>query len=61
MAQKACKNCKMVYEGHECPNCGSKESADKFQGKIIVVNPEQSEIAKNIKTGKKGTYAIKLG
>ena len=58
---KVCKNCKMIYEGNECPNCQSKESAENFKGKLTILNPENSEIAKNLKITKKGNYAIKLG
>ncbi len=57
--QKACKNCNLIYEGDECPNCGSKETTDMFKGKIIVLNPEKSELSKKLKLHKKGTYAIK--
>jgi len=60
--EKACKNCKRVVEsGNKCPNCGSEELADSFKGKVTVLNPEQSEIAKNLNIKNKGTYAIKLG
>ena len=31
--EKACKICKRIYEGDKCPNCGSKEFSDSFQGK----------------------------
>ncbi|MEK6875425.1 MAG: transcription elongation factor subunit Spt4 [Nanoarchaeota archaeon] len=57
--QKACKICKMIYEGSKCPNCDSKESIDNFKGRIIVLNPEKSEIAQKIKLTKKGNFAIK--
>ena len=33
--QKACKDCKTVYEGGtKCPKCGSGESTESFKGKI---------------------------
>ena len=51
----------MIVEGNKCPHCGSQEIADNSKGKIIVLNPEQSEVAKNIKIKDKGSYAIKLG
>ena len=49
----------MVYEGSECPNCGSRESTDSFKGKVIIINPEKSEIAGKLKIKKPGVYAIK--
>ncbi len=59
--EKACKICKFIYEGSSCPKCGSHEAADSFKGKVIVIKPEESEIAKNLNIKDKGTYAIKLG
>ena len=58
--EKACKNCKLIYEGDTCPSCAKKESSDTFKGKVEIVNPEKSEIAKQLKINKNGLYAIKL-
>ena len=58
--EKACKQCKMVYEGMKCPNCQSSEGVDGFKGKITVLDAEQSEIAKNLGLKGKGVYAIRL-
>ncbi|HTZ41788.1 MAG TPA: transcription elongation factor subunit Spt4 [Candidatus Omnitrophota bacterium] len=58
--QKACKICKKVYEGDKCPNCGSKESSDSFKGRIVVMNPEKSEIAPKLGLKDKGNFAVKL-
>jgi len=60
MAKKTCKNCKMIYEGDKCPNCGSQEYTDSSKGRVIILNPESSEVAKNLKLTGKGSYAIKL-
>lgn len=60
-AQKACKQCKTIVEGSKCPHCGSQEIAENSKGKVIILNSEQSEVAKNIKIKDKGSYAIKLG
>ncbi|MDP1695642.1 MAG: transcription elongation factor subunit Spt4 [archaeon] len=57
---KACRQCKTIYEGSKCPKCGSEEFSDSSKGKIIILNSEQSEIAKNLKLKEKGTFAIKL-
>ncbi len=59
--QKACKICKAIYEGERCPKCNSKESTDSFKGKIIVLNPEKSEIAKKLNIKEEGSFAIKTG
>ncbi len=59
-SEKACKNCKNIFEGAKCPKCGSEEITEGFKGKIIMLKPEESEIAKNVKIKEKGTYAIKV-
>lgn len=58
--EKACKECRTVYEGTKCPNCGSSESVDSFKGKIVVLDPEKSEIAKKLGIVKKGKFAARL-
>ncbi len=58
--EKACKNCKLIYEGELCPICGRKEISDSFKGKVEIVNSEKSEIAKHLKINKNGIYAIRL-
>ena len=58
--EKACKNCKLVHEGDACPSCGKKEFSDTFKGKIEIIDPEKSELAKHLKVNKKGLYAIKV-
>ncbi|MEK6935456.1 MAG: transcription elongation factor subunit Spt4 [Nanoarchaeota archaeon] len=58
--EKACKNCKLIYEGDVCPSCGKKEFSDTFKGKVEIINPEKSEISKQLKVNKKGLYAIKI-
>lgn len=57
---KACKICKTIFEvGDKCPNCGSKEYTEAFKGRIVVLDPDKSEIAKKINLKEKGDFAIK--
>ena len=58
--EKACKNCKLIYEGDVCPNCERKDVSDTFKGKVEIVNPEKSEVAEKLKVSKKGIYAIRI-
>ena len=58
--EKACKNCRLIYEGDNCPSCGKKEISDSFKGKVEIIDPEKSEMAQRLKVTKKGVYAIKL-
>lgn len=57
--EKACKFCATIYDEEKCPKCGSKESTETFKGKVVVVDPEKSEIAQKLNIKEKGTYAIK--
>jgi DNA-directed RNA polymerase subunit E" len=60
MKTRACKICNTIYEsGDKCPKCDSREGTENFKGKIIVLNPEKSEIAPKLKLKDKGTFAIK--
>ncbi len=58
--EKACKICRLIYEGDNCPSCGKKEVSDSFKGKIEIIDPEKSEMGQKLKVTKKGVYAIKL-
>ncbi|MEK6846726.1 MAG: transcription elongation factor subunit Spt4 [Nanoarchaeota archaeon] len=58
--EKACKNCKMIYEGNSCPSCQSTDNVEGFKGKVTIVDPENSEIAKQLGVKGKGVYAIRL-
>ena len=57
---KACKICKTIHEEEKCPKCDAKESTENFKGRIIVLNPEKSEIAPKLKLKEKGNFAIKI-
>ena len=61
MTEKACKSCKAIFEGIKCPKCGSEEFTESPKGKVIILKPEESEIAKNLKVNAKGHYAVKTG
>ena len=58
--KKACKQCSRLYEKEDkCPGCGSTESSETWKGRVIILNPEQSELAQKLNIKEKGTYAIK--
>lgn len=57
--EKACLNCKVIFDGDRCPICNETTFTDSFKGKIHVFNAEKSEIAKNMKINKNGLFAIK--
>lgn len=58
--QKACRLCSTIFEsGEKCPKCGSKEYTDSFKGRMVLLNPEKSEIAGKLNLKEKGNFAVK--
>lgn len=57
--QRACKICKTIHEKEKCPKCDSKEFTEGFKGRVVVLDPEKSEIAQKINLKEKGNFAIK--
>ncbi len=60
MAKKACKSCKYLVEGNQCPSCKSDQLSESWKGRIIILNAEKSDIAEKIGIKVKGEYAIKI-
>ncbi len=68
MKMKVCKNCHKLFANEltKCPECGGNLSTE-WQGYLIVIDPDSSEIAKKIKyiedkdkDKKAGRYALKV-
>lgn len=60
MKAKVCKKCNVFVEHDKCPLCQGTNLTDTWKGRVIVMNPEQSEIARKLHLTKKGIYAIKV-
>ena len=58
--RKICKKCKLIFKGTECPICHSTNLADGFRGKIIIIDPENSELAKKLKKEKQNIVINKI-
>ncbi|MBS3146741.1 DNA-directed RNA polymerase subunit E'' [Candidatus Woesearchaeota archaeon] len=58
--RKVCKNCRLFVTSDICPLCKRAEFADGFKGRITIIDPEKSEIAKKLNIKNKGEYAIKV-
>jgi len=56
---KACKNCHLLTEEVQCPNCGGPTSKN-WSGLLQIMDPAQSELAKTMNISKAGTYALKV-
>ncbi len=59
MSKKVCEKCKMFVKGDKCPGCGSSSFSEFYRGRIVVIDPEKSEIAKKLNIKNKGEYAVK--
>ena len=57
--KKVCTSCKIFVTGNECPICHGKKFTTNWQGRINILDPEKSDIAKKIGIKVKGEYAIK--
>ncbi len=60
MAKKVCRKCKLFVEGPTCPLCKGSQFTDNWKGRVTIIDPNKSEIAKNIGLAVKGEYAIKI-
>ena len=58
--EMACRKCKCVTIWKVCSACKSSDLTPDWQGVILVVNPEESKIAKTLGITAKGKYAIKV-
>jgi len=61
MTEKACKQCRRIVEGEICPVCKDSQLTATWKGLIIIVDPENSEIAKKLNIKIPGKYALRLG
>lgn len=43
-----------------CPICKKSDSTENYQGRLYIVDPAKSEIAKKLNITQKGEYAIKV-
>ncbi|MEM0001313.1 MAG: transcription elongation factor subunit Spt4 [Desulfurococcaceae archaeon] len=59
---KACRSCRSLVDRdvQVCPVCGSKEFSDEWDGVIIIINPDSSEIAKTMEIKNRGRFVVKL-
>jgi RNA polymerase subunit RPABC4/transcription elongation factor Spt4 len=58
--EKACLNCKTIYFGDKCTNCGETPATETFKGRMHVFDAEKSEIAEKLEIHNNGEFAIKL-
>ncbi|MFP4115973.1 MAG: transcription elongation factor subunit Spt4 [Candidatus Aenigmatarchaeota archaeon] len=57
--EKACKNCRRLISGTECPACKTSELTKNWKGMAVIIDTD-SEIADAIGIDTPGRYAIKI-
>lgn len=59
---KACRSCRALVEreAEVCPVCGSKDFTEEWDGVVIVIDPQGSEIAKTMEMKNRGRFVVKL-
>lgn len=59
---KACKKCGALVssDANVCPVCGSTEFTTNWEGMVIIIDPERSELARELMITKAGAYAIRV-
>jgi DNA-directed RNA polymerase subunit E" len=56
---KACKTCRTITDQNKCPRDGGEVSRE-WQGYLIVIDPDKSEIARKMGIHEAGRYALRV-
>ncbi len=60
MNLRACKTCHSITDqATKCPHCGGEVSRE-WQGYLVVIDPEKSEIARKMGIHAAGRYALRV-
>jgi DNA-directed RNA polymerase subunit E" len=60
LTEKACRNCHMIVKGDSCPVCKTSALSEDWSGYVIILDPENSTIAKRLKINVPGRYALRV-
>jgi DNA-directed RNA polymerase subunit E" len=61
LKEKACKNCHLITKNETiCPKCKTHTLSEDYTGEVIIINPEESKIAQNLKIHFPGKYALRV-
>ena len=59
ISQRACRQCRYITNLPKCPLC-SGETSREWQGYLVVMEPDKSEIAKKMGIKVQGRYALRV-
>lgn len=57
--ERACKNCRRLIQGKECPACKTGDLTKNWEGMAVIMDPD-SKIAELMGIETPGKYAIKM-
>jgi DNA-directed RNA polymerase subunit E" len=59
--EKACRECRyLIDEGDKCPNCSGTTFTTFWRGYVVILDSENSEIAKKMGITSNGKFALRL-
>ena len=56
----ACKECHLILEDKSCPRCPDSEVSREWQGFVEILNPEKSDLVKEMGIRTPGRYALRV-
>ena len=56
---RACTACQLISDKDICPACGNATS-DNWSGLLIVIDPEESELAREMNIEIPGEYCLRV-
>jgi DNA-directed RNA polymerase subunit E" len=56
---RACKQCSFISTEDTCPRCAGQTSKE-WQGYLVIVDHEKSDIAKKMGIASNGKYALRV-
>ncbi|RZN39257.1 MAG: DNA-directed RNA polymerase, subunit E'' [Methanophagales archaeon ANME-1-THS] len=61
MMEKACRDCHRIVEsGRMVCTCGSNSMSRDWSGYVVILDAQESQIAKKLGIKKEGKYALKV-
>ena len=58
--KRVCRQDRIFVEEGNCPICHNADFATTWQGRISVIDPEKSFIAKKVGAAREGDYALRI-
>ncbi|MBN1923803.1 MAG: DNA-directed RNA polymerase subunit E'' [Nanoarchaeota archaeon] len=60
MIEYACKKCNRILTKKSCPTCQNVDVSKNWKGMVLILDPDKSEIAKKLKIGSVGMFALRV-